>query len=416
MKIFVIGKSAGTQAFIELLAKSENIEKIYCAPGNPAIAATAECINIAFDDLTGLCEFAKEQSIDITIPFDEYVIQKGIANIFMQENLKIFAPSIEASQVATSRAFAKKFIYKQKIPTPKYGVFDREASGIDYLKKIDYPVVIKYDHLAHSDSFVCPTFVKAKNVLEKAFFDVGKKVVIEELPDGEMIRLSILTDGYSVIPLPYVKEYDRVSGEITKGVGAYAPFSKVSSVMEDKIAQKIVFPILDALQNLRTPYCGFLSLKLLLTPNDEILLTECMPLPGIAEAVCVFQMIEEDIMEIIMGATDGTLEDMPPILNVTDDTVVTAALMSGNYPCDYKENVQVYGIEDVDEENVELYYNDVGMNSSYEISTTGGRAFFMTARAGTLNKAVDTLYSNIDRVKFDGVHYLKDIGKVEVLL
>ena len=216
----------------ELLSKSNCIEKIYCVPGNPAIAASAECINIALSDLTGFCEFVKEKNIDITIPFDEYVIYNGIANIFQQENLRVYAPTYEAAQISASRAFGKKFIYKQKIPTVKYGVFDREASAIDYLKKSDFPVVIRYDHIAHSDSFLCPTFSKAKEVLEKVFFDVGKKVVIEEFPEGEIIRLSILTDGYSVVPFPYVKEYDRAqdgnNGELTNGVGAYAPFAKIS--------------------------------------------------------------------------------------------------------------------------------------------------------------------------------------------
>ena len=280
MKIFIIGKSAAAQAFIQLLSKSSNVE-IWCAPGNPAIAEYAKCINISLEDLTAMVEFAKENKIDLTVPMDEYVIQNGIADIFMQENLKIFAPVMEAAQIATSRAFAKKFIYKHKVPTQKYGVFDREASAIEYLKKSNFPVVIKYDHLAHRDAFVCSSFTKAKNTVERVFAEVGKKVVVEEFLEGETIRLGLLTDGYNVIPLPYVKEYDRAldgdGGEISKGVGAYAPLNKISAKMEDKIAQKVVFPILDALQNAGTPYVGFLSMKLLLLPDEEVSLLECLP-------------------------------------------------------------------------------------------------------------------------------------------
>ena len=420
MNIFVIGKSAGAQSFIELLSKSKYVDKIFCAPANPAIAEFAQCVNISLDDLTGFVEFVKANNIDITIPFDEYVIQNGIADIFTQENLKIFAPSFEASQVATSRAFFKKFIYKQKIPSPKYGIFDREASAIDYLKKSKYPVVIKYDHFANQDAFICAGFSKAKQIVEKVFFDVGKKVIIEEFSEGEIFRLSLVTDGYNVIPFPYVKEYDRAldgdNGEITKGVGAYAPFTKISSKLEEKIAQKIVFPLLDGLQNAGIPYIGFLSMKMVLTPNGDAELIECSPLPSVPEAVCAFQMIENDFIEIIKAAINGALEDIGTCFNLTDDTVVTTALLSGNYPDDYCENQVVSGIEDIDEDNIGLYYNDVGINSLYEISTIGGRAFFMSAKAGTLNKAADDLYSNTDKISFNGMYYRKDIGKTAKLI
>ena len=416
MKIFVIGKSAAAHSFIQLLSKSKNVEKIWCAPGNPAIAEYAQCINISLDDITAMVEFAKENGIDLTVPMAESVIQNGIADIFIQENLKIFAPTQGAAQIATSRAFAKKFIYKNKVPTSQYGVFDREASAVEYLKKVNFPVLVKYDHLAHHDAFICASFTKAKNTIEKVFSQVGKKVVVEEFLEGETIRLTIITDGYNVVPLPYVKEYDRVldgdGGEISKGVGAYAPAYKISSKAEEKIAQKIVFPVLDALQNAGTPYVGFLSMKLLVTPGGEIILLECLPLPSVPEAVCVFQMVEDDILQLINAAMVGALEDFPS-LNIADDFVAAVCLMSGNYPLSYKDNSAVEGIENIDDDNLELYYNDAVINSCYEISTTGGRAFFLTARAGTLNKAVKDVYGNIDMIKFDGMRYRKDIGKVE---
>ena len=119
MKILILGKSAREQAFIEQIKNSPRLTELYCIPGNPAIAQNADCVNIAMDDLTSIVEFAKEKSIDLTISFDEYTIQSGIANLFKQENLKIFAPTMEAAQIATSRTFAKKFLYKNKIPTPK---------------------------------------------------------------------------------------------------------------------------------------------------------------------------------------------------------------------------------------------------------------------------------------------------------
>ena len=407
MNVFVIGKSAAADAFIRLLNKTSDA-KIWCTQGNPAISAYAECINISPNDITGMVEFAKENAIDITIPLDIDVIQNGITNIFLQEKLNIFAPTIDAAQITTSRAFAKKLFHRQKIQTPKYGIFDREASAIDFLKKISFPVVIKYDYLSDYDTYICSSYSKAKDILEKVFFNVGKKVLVEEFIEGEIIRLGVISDGYNVVPLQYVREYNTIKNEnIIKSVGAYAPYNKISSRLEDNIAQKIVFPILDALQSIQTSYIGFLSLKMVVTHDEDIKLLECLPVLSESEAVCTFQMIEDDILKIINAATMGALEDFGMNINMTDNTLASAAIINEN-----PDNKRiVMGIEDLDEDNIELFYNDVGMNSLYEISTSGEKAFYITAKAGTLNKAVSDLYNNIDKINFSGMYYTKDIGK-----
>ncbi len=418
MKILVIGKSAREQAFIEKLAQSKNAQEIFCIPGNPAIANSAKCVNINIDDIASMVEFVKENEIELTIALDEYVIQNGIANIFQSAGLKIFAPTQEAAQIATSRAFAKKFLYKQKIPTPKYGVFDKENSAVDYAKKSTYPLIVKYDHLAHQDSFICNSFNQAKNIISEVFHDVQKKVVIEEFSEGELITLCVLTDGYSVLPLPYVREYKRVldgeGGALTKGVGAYCPVGKITEKIEKVIAQDIVFPIIDALRDSGSSYEGFLTIDLLLLPNGTVKAIECLPSLSIPAATCVLPLIEDDLLDVIFMASQGALEDCYQNLYTSDDAVVSVCLMSGNYPNNPKTESVVEGIEELDDDSLELYYNEVGMNSYYEISTTGGRAFFLTSRASTLNKARENLYENIDFVEFEGKNYRKDIGKISI--
>ena len=419
MKILVIGKSAREHAFIEKISQSPRTEEIFCIPGNPAIAQFATCLNIALDDLTSITEFAKEKEIDLTIALDEYVIQNGITNIFQQEGLKIFAPTQEAAQIATSRAFAKKFLYKNKIATPKYGVFDKESSAIDYIKKSPYPLIVKYDHLAHQDSFLCNHFNRAKTILSEVFHDVQKKVIIEEFLEGDYITLSVLTDGYNVLPLPYVHEYKRVldgeGGAITKGVGAYTPVGKITPEIESIIAQEIIFPLVDAMRDSGISYEGFLSASLLLQPDGKVNAIEFLPTLSIAEATCVLQLIEDDLLDIIYAASEGALEDVYENIYTSDDAVVSVGLLSGSYPTNPRLESIVEGIELIDDdESIELYYNDVGMNSYYEISTTGGRPFFLTARAATLNKARENVYENIDYIKYSGKNYRKDIAKFTI--
>jgi len=418
VKILVIGKSAREQAFIEKISESNKSEKIYCIPGNPAIAQFAECVNIPIEDLTSMVEFAKEYEIDLTIALDEYVIQNGIANIFKQENLKIFAPTQEAAQIATSRSFAKKFLYKNKIPTPKYAIFDKENSALDYLGKAEFPLMVKYDHLAHQDSFLCTSLIKARNIISNVFNEVEKKVVIEEYLEGEIITFSILTDGYNVIPLPYTKIYKRTlngdGGAFTKGVGAYTPTNKISEDTEQKIAKEIIFPLLDVMQAHYMPYEGFLSVQLIILPNNEVKVLEFLPTISIPEATCTLQLIENDLLEIIYAATEGALEDYQGNIIISEDTCVSVALMSGSYPINPKTNSPVEGIEDLDDDNINLYYNETGMNEYYEVVTTGGRPFFMTSRASTLNKATENLYNNIGTINFNGKNYRTDIGKLNI--
>jgi len=418
MKVLVVGKTAREQAFIQKISESKRADKIWCIPGNPQIAKYAECVNIPISDLTSMVEFAKENEIDLTIALDEYAIQEGISNIFQQEKLKIFAPTLDAAQIGTSRAFAKKFLFKNKIPTPKYGLFDKEQSAIDYLKKSELPLFVKYDHLAHQDSFLCTSYTRAKNTITKVFEEVQKKVVLEEFVEGDSVRFSILTDGYYVLPLPYVKEYKRQldgeGGAFVKSIGAYTPYNKVTSFAEKDIAEQIVFPVLDALNSNGTPYQGFLSIQIIIQPNGNVQVVEFLPTIDIAEATCIFQLLNDDLLDVIYSATEDALEDCYQNLSFAEYSVASVALMSGSYPDNPKLNSVVDGIEDLDEDNIELFYNDVGMNSYYEVVTTGGRPFFMTSKALTINKAVNNLYDNIDIIKFDGKNYRRDIGKIPV--
>ncbi len=415
MKILIIGKSAREQAFIESISSGSRAEKIYCIQGNPAISEYAECVNIPINDIGAILEFAMENQIDLTIALDEYAIQSGITNAFKNQGLKIFAPTMEAAQIATSRAFAKKFLYKNKIQTPGYAIFDKENSAIDYASKSELPLFVKYDHLANQDSFLCTSVNKANIKINEVFEEVQRKVVLEEYIEGKNITLSILTDGYNVLPLPYVCEYkyslDGDGGNITKGVGAYTPLHNISEKIENKIAQEIVFPLLDAMQENGITYEGFLSMQLILTPDNEVKVIDFLPTLSVAEATCALPLIENDLLDVIYAASEGALEDCYQNLTISDDAIVSVCLMSGNYPNNPKISSVVEGIEELDSDSIKLYYNETGMNSYYEVVTTGGRAFFLTSRATTLNKAVTDLYDNIDIIKFDGKNYRKDIGK-----
>lgn len=391
MKVFVIGKTAREQAFIEQISKSKRCEGIFCAPANPAIAAFASCVNIAMSDISSMLEFAFENQVDLTVVFDEDLISRGIVNIFQDAGLRIFAPTREAAQIALSRAFAKKFLYKQKVPILKYGVFDKENSALDFLKKSTYPVFIKTDVKKNDDAFYCTTFGKAKKKLDEIFDNDPQRIVIEEYIEGQEFTVSVLTDGYQVLPLGYVKKiFDSSFGEEI----SFTPVAQITAAIENIIAQKIIFPVIDALQAQKNPYVGFLSLKFLVCSDGAIYALDFSASLNVDEAVLFFQMIDDDLLDIVYIASEGALEDFYSSINISDDVLVASIISAPN------ANMVVEGIEKLDADGIALYYNDVGMNINYEISTNGKNAFYMTSAAATLTKSIENLKENMRILNF----------------
>ena len=391
MKVFVIGKTAREQAFIEQISKSKRCEEIFCAPANPAIAAFASCVNIAMSDISSMLEFAFENQVDLTVVFDEDLISRGIVNIFQDAGLRIFAPTSDAAQIALSRAFFKKFLYKQKVPILKYGVFDKENSALDFLKKATYPVVIKTDVKKNEDVFYCLTFSQAKQKLDEIFDMESQKIVIEEYVEGQEFAISVLTDGYQVLPLGYTR---RIYDNDLKQEISCTPVAQITAEIENTIAQKIIFPVIDALQAQKKPYVGFLSLKFLVCSDGSIYALDFEAGLGSQDATLLLQLIKDDLLDIVYVASEGALEDFYSNIDIAQDAVAGTRISAPN------AGMIVEGIEELDSDDIALYYNDVGMNINYEISTNGKNAFYMTSAAATLTKSIENLKENMRILNF----------------
>lgn len=417
MKVLVIGSGAREHAFICKLSQNPKVEKIYCIPGNPGITEFAECINVSIDDIPSICEFAMEHGVDFTIPLTQKVIANGICDIFRENDLTIFGPSKEAAKIGTNRAFAKKFMFKNKIPTPRYGLFDKENAALDYVKKSNYPIIVKYDvaDVYTEDSFYCETLSQARKAIQKSFEKMNKTVVIEESFKGYEITCTVLSDGYNAVPLPYVCVYKRTlegdGGAITQGVGAFAPVNKVDFEIESKIAQEIMFPVIDKLNSSGTSFEGLLSVNLVISEKNEIKAIDFSSVIGDPEAQTVLPLIEDDLFDLLYATAIGALGDEYESIETNDLNAISVNILSGNYPSNPKKNAVIEGIEDIDDDDLLLFYGDTAMSSYYEVVTNGGRPLTFTATASTLNNAYKKVYESIDIVDFEGKKYRKDIAK-----
>ncbi len=419
MRVLIVGSSGIENAIAWKLAVDNSAEMVFVAPGNPGIAKFANCIDINETNVDELVEFAKENLIDFTIVSSKEALEKGIVNSFKRENLTIFGPVLESQNITSKRSYAKKFCYKNKIPMTKFGVFEKESQAVDFLKSLKYPVAIKLDsQIPDVNTYVCETFSKSRQLIEQMFLNNHKRVIIEEYEHGKDITISIVTDGYDAVPLPmsvsYLNALDSDGGQITNGVGAYAPCNCLSLEQESEIANNIVFPVLDAMNAEHMSYTGILTFRVKLTNKGHILLSDIDCTLGNPDAQAILPLLEDDLLRILYSTVIGALADDYESFRIKNEYTVSTMLLSGAYPFEFKKGYAI-DIDETIDDDILVFHNKTAKNSYFEVVTTGGRPISLTAAGSTLNIARSRLYDNIDCVDFENKRYRKDIAMEHVV-
>ncbi len=415
MKILIIGSGSKEYTLAKIISQYEETSLVFVAPGNSAIAEFANCVDIKADDTDGLLEFAKENEIDLTIAASEKAISENIADKFNSEGLMIFAPSADAARIAVSKSISKKFMYKTKIPTPRFGIFDRESIATDYARKSQYPLVVKTDgHLHGENVYICDNFKIAKRIIEDIFSAREKKVIIEDYVQGQEFSYYIITDGYNAMPLGSAVTYKGTlegnGGIITSGLGAYSPFYMIDRTLESKIFKEIVYPVLDELSKNGNQYVGILGIDMIMDRNGKLNVIEFNPFFKEPDAQCVLSLIDEDFVNVMKSAITGTLVDEYREINVKPYFSLSVVLSSGDYPSEGVYGCLISGLDEAAESSYISHFNTIVDNDGNYL-TAGGRTITVTAVASTLEKAAQKVYDSISFINFDTMKYRKDIGK-----
>lgn len=419
MKILIVGSGAKEYTIAKLVSQYENTDLVFVAPGNDAIAEFSNCIDIKADDVDNLLEFAKANEIDITIAASEKAIENGIADVFNEAGLMIFAPTKEAAKITSSKSIAKKFMYKTKIPTPKFGIFDRENIAVDYARKSKYPLVIKTDVHRHGENvFICDNFKIAKRKIEDLFDNAEKKVVIEDYVAGQEFSYYVVSDGYNAMPLNSVVPYKSVlegnGGAMTSGLGAYAPFYMIDRKLESKIFKQVIYPALDGLSKDRNQYVGILGVDIILDRAGNLNVIEFNSFLKEPDAQCVLDLLDGNLTNIMCAAVTGALVDEYQEIPAKPLFSTSVVLSSGNYPSDGVYGEVITGLEEAQEHCDIAYFNtikDVNGNTL----TKGGRTLVLTTQSATLEKSSQQLYECVDLIHFDSKKYRRDIGKTIII-
>jgi len=417
MRILVIGSGGREHALVWKIAQSSQVKQIFAAPGNAGIAEIAKCIDIAVDDISVLIKFAKENRIDLTVVGPEASLVKGIVDEFEKENLKIFGPTALAARLEASKVFAKQIMVKSGVPTAHCEIFNDSQQAKDYIVGLAMPIVIKADGLAQGKGvIIAQSQEEAISAIssimeEKIFGESGKQVIIEECLIGQEASILVLCDGENFVPLASSQDHKRIfdndQGPNTGGMGAYSPAPIITDKLMKKILKEIIKPAVKEMLKIGCPYKGVLYAGLMITKEGPKVL-EFNVRFGDPETQAILPRLKDELVEIMLAVIEGGLGKVK--LSWTKESCICVVISSGGYPGEYQKGKEISGLTELkDKEGIAVFHAGTKIVDG-KILTNGGRVLGVTALGETIQDAITKSYDAIGKIKFEGMHFRRDIG------
>jgi phosphoribosylamine--glycine ligase len=426
MRILVVGGGGREHALVWKIAQSQLVTKIYCAPGNAGIARLAECVAIKPTDLRGLVAFAERQAIDLTVVGPEAPLIAGIVDLFEARGLPIFGPSTDPARIEGSKTFAKKLMQAAAIPTAQFWTCDTAAVAKARIQ--DYynaqgpqaKIVIKADGIAAGKGVVvAQNRAEAEAAIERimgqrVFGASGDNVVIEECLEGPEASIMVITDGDAIVPLLPSQDHKRaLDGDLgpnTGGMGAYAPVPALPPDLVRQVVDRIVRPAIVAIRELGIPYCGALYAGVMVTAEGP----KCIEFNcrfGDPETQAVLPLLQSDIVPLLKGATDCTLEQAE--VRWSEGAAVCVVAASGGYPDNYATGKPISGLDLADNTpDCIVFHAGTRLDPVTEMPVTdGGRVLSVTGLGADVRAAAARAYVGLDQIHFDGIQFRRDIAR-----
>ena len=415
MKVLVIGSGGREHALAWKIAQSPLVKKVFCAPGNAGTANVAENIDIPSDNVDALLQFATVTGIGLTVVGPEQPLVKGLVDSFEESGLRVFGPSQRAAEIEGSKVFCKDLMKKYGIPTAKYESFD-SLDQVKLFTKEDEPVVVKASGLAAGKGVIlCSNAEEARSAVqsimqEKAFGNAGDQVVVEEFLTGQEVSLLAFTDGKTVLPLDSAQDhkaaFDGDKGPNTGGMGAYSPALVFTEELKQQVIDEIMIPTVRAMAKEGRYYRGILYAGLMLTESGPKVL-EFNARFGDPETQPIMMRIKNDIVPIFEACIDGTLAKQS--LQWRQDPTVCVVMAAKGYPSSYEKGKEISGLNSDENRQAVVFHAGTKLENG-KVLTNGGRVLGVTALGSDINQAIKNAYSAVDKIKWDGIHYRKDIG------
>ncbi len=418
MKVLIVGSGGREHAIAWSVAKSDKVDKIYCAPGNAGITEYAECVPIGAMEFEKLAAFAKENEVDLTIIGMDDPLVGGVVDVFEKEGLKVFGPRKNAAILEGSKAFSKDLMKKYNIPTAAYENFDDADKALAYLETAKFPIVLKADGLALGKGvLICNDLEEAKEgvksiMLDKQFGTAGNTMVIEEFMTGREVSVLSFVDGKTIKTMTSAQDHKRAmdsdKGLNTGGMGTFSP-SPFYTEEVDEFCKKYIYQVtVDAMKAEGREFKGIIFFGLMLTADGPRVL-EYNARFGDPEAQVVLPRMKNDIIEVLEACVDGTLDQID--LEFEDNAAVCVVLASEGYPVKYEKGLPISGLEEFKKHEGYYCFHAGTKLVDGQFVTNGGRVLGVTAKGKDLKEARANAYAATEWVSFANKYKRNDIGK-----
>jgi len=419
MNILIIGGGGREHALAWKTAQSARIQKVYVAPGNAGTAREAKCENVAIaaDDVDGLLKFAQSNKVDLTIVGPEAPLVLGVVDRFRTAGLRCFGPTKASAQLEGSKAFAKDFLARHKIPTAAYGNFTDVAAAEAFIRKMGAPIVVKADGLAAGKGVIIAASIDeaiaaVRDMLAgNVFGEAGHRVVVEEFLQGEEASFIVMADGAHVLALATSQDHKRVgdgdTGPNTGGMGAYSPAPVVTPEIHARVMREVIEPTIRGMQAEGHPYTGFLYAGLMINGRGDIKVLEFNCRFGDPETQPVMLRLKSDFVTLIEAALDGRLDQVSAEWDAR--AALGVVMAAGGYPGSYKKGDDIEGLPVTDAPDAKVFHAGTTLKDS-KVVTSGGRVLCVTALGGTVAAAQQHAYQVVRQIRWNGAQYRTDIG------
>ena len=416
MKLLVIGSGGREHAIAWKLAQSPRVQKVFVAPGNGGTAREAGLENVAISEVPDLVAFAKRENIQITVVGPEAALAAGVVDAFREAGLKIFGPTRAAAQLESSKDFAKSFMVRHNIPTALHRTFQSADLAKAFVAKRGAPIVVKADGLAAGKGVVVASTVQEgheaidRMMTQKTLGAAGTRVVVEEFLHGEEASFIVMSDGSHVLPLATSQDHKRLrdgdAGPNTGGMGAYSPAPVVTPKVHARVMREIILPAIQGMAQEGLPYTGFLYAGLMIDKagNPRTLEFNCRL--GDPETQPIMLRLKSDLLELIERALNGNLDQVETQWDRR--AALGVVLAAHGYPEEPRKGDAITGIAPASDD-CRVFHAGTRLEGK-TLATNGGRVLCVTALGDSVRIARGRAYEAVERIRFDGMQYRKDIG------
>ena len=415
MKVGIIGSGGREHAICQSLKNSNKTDKIFCFPGNAGTKEIAENINLDLENFESLKNFILDKKIDLIVVGPEKPLVDGLVDYLENFKIKVFGPNKVASQLEGSKIFTKKLCEKFQIPTAKFGIFKDKDSAKEFLKKTNFPTVVKADNLASGKGvYICNRENEAIIAIDEIFdgkFGKASNLLIEEFLEGEEMSFFTIHDGNTFKSFETAQDHKRVlegdRGKNTGGMGAYSPSRLINEELKNKIINKIIKPTLMGLGELGTKYKGFLYTGLMIVKNEPFLIEYNVRM-GDPECQTILPKLKTNLGGILLACCEGRLDKLE--INWLNKKSLCVVVCSKGYPEDFDKNIEIENINKVNLKEDDFLFHAGTINKNDKTYAVGGRVLNFVSLSENLRLARKNIMQNLEKLNWSGGFYRKDIG------